>query len=99
MARRRARTALAFLAPALTIIAVFVLWPMAIALRTSFTDSRILGDANWVGLANYTRLATDDRFTNALANTGWYAVVTTPVSVALALAFALLLNQIERAHV
>jgi multiple sugar transport system permease protein len=91
--RRRTRTALAFLAPALTVITVFVLWPMATALRTSFTDSRILGEADWVGLANYTRLASDDRFTNALTNTAWYALVTTPVSVALALGFALLLNR------
>jgi multiple sugar transport system permease protein len=91
--RRRTRTALAFLAPALTVIAVFVLWPMASALRASFTDSRILGDAEWVGLDNYTRLFSDDRFTNALQNTVWYAVVTTPVSVALALGFALLLNR------
>lgn len=91
--RRRTRTALAFLAPALTVIAVFVLWPMMSALRTSFTDSRILGDADWVGLDNYTRLFGDDRFTNALQNTAWYAGVTTPVSVALALALALLLNR------
>lgn len=91
--RRRTRTALAFLAPALTVIAVFVLWPMANALRTSFTNSRILGDAEWVGFDNYTRLVTDERFTNALTNTAWYAAVTTPVSVALALGFAMLLNR------
>ncbi|HEY8471030.1 MAG TPA: sugar ABC transporter permease [Natronosporangium sp.] len=91
--RRRTRTALAFLAPALTVITVFVLWPMASALRASFTDSRILGEAEWVGFENYTRLLSDDRFTNALKNTAWYALVTTPVSVALALGFALLLNR------
>lgn len=91
--RRRTRTALAFLAPALTIIGVFVLWPMASALRTSFTDARILGTADWVGVDNYARLASDDRFTNALYNSGLYALVTTPVSVGLALAFALLLNR------
>ena len=91
--RRRAGTALAFLAPALAVITVFVLWPMASALRTSFTNSRVLGDADWVGFDNYTRLASDDRFTNALTNTVLYAAVTTPVSVALALGFALLLNR------
>jgi ABC-type sugar transport system permease subunit len=91
--RRRTRTALAFLAPALTVISVFVLWPMGTALRTSFTDARILGDVEWVGADNYVRLVSDDRFTNALANSALYAVVTTPVSVGLALAFALLLNR------
>ncbi len=91
--RRRTRTALAFLAPALTIISVFVLGPMVSALRTSFTNSRILGTAEWIGLDNYARLFSDDRFTNALGNTVLYAVVTTPISVGLALVFALLLNR------
>jgi multiple sugar transport system permease protein len=91
--RRRALTALSFLAPALTVIAVFVLWPMANALRTSFTDARIIGGGDWIGTANYSRLLSDDRFTNALGNTAVYALVTTPVSVALALGAALLLNR------
>jgi len=90
---RRTRTALAFLAPALTVITIFVLWPMVNALRTSFTNSRILGDPDWVGLANYSRLVSDDRFLNALGNTALYAAVTTPISVAFALALALLLNR------
>lgn len=91
--RRRARTAYAFLAPAFTVIGVFVLWPMVSALRTSFTETRIIGPAEWVGFENYTRLVSDERFTNALGNTAVYAVVTTPVSVGLALGFALLLNR------
>jgi multiple sugar transport system permease protein len=91
--RRRALTALAFLAPALAVIALFVLWPMANALRTSFTDARIIGGGDWVGTSNYARLLDDERFTNALQNTAVYTMVTTPVSVALALGLALLLNR------
>jgi multiple sugar transport system permease protein len=91
--RRRTLTALSFLAPALTVIAVFVIGPMISALRTSFTDARIIGGGEWLGAENYRRLLDDDRFTNALSNTAVYALVTTPVSVALALGAALLLNR------
>lgn len=91
--RRRAWAAFGFLAPALTVISVFVLWPMVSALRTSFASSQIIGPAEWVGIDNYVRLFSDDRFSNALSNSALYALVTTPVSVALALAFALLLNR------
>lgn len=91
--RRRTRAALAFLAPALTVITIFVLWPMVSAFRASFTDARLLGTTDWVGFDNYVRLMSDERFTNALKNTAIYALVTTPVSVALALAFAVLLNR------
>jgi len=90
---RRARTAWAFLAPALIVIAVFVVWPMAKALWTSFTDAGLIRGGSWVGLDNYTSLPSDQRFTNALRNTVIYAIVTTPVSVVIALGLALALNR------
>ncbi|ACQ79779.1 binding-protein-dependent transport systems inner membrane component [Beutenbergia cavernae DSM 12333] len=91
--RRRTRTAVAFLLPAVLILAVFVFWPIANALRTSFTDEAFLPVTNWVGLDNYIRLADDERFWGALRNTAVYTAVTAPVSVAIALGLALLLNR------
>jgi ABC-type sugar transport system permease subunit len=82
-----------FLAPALIILAVFVVWPMIDSLRLSFTSAHIVGPAAWNGLDNYFKLAQDSRFWNALGNTVLYAVVTAPVSVVLALFFATLLNR------
>lgn len=90
--RRRARTALAFLAPALLVLLVFVVWPMLQAARTSFTDAGLIGGGSWVGLDNYTSLVHDERFRGALLHTAVYAVVTTPVSVLLALGLAVVLN-------
>ena len=87
------RTAYLFLTPAVLVLAVFVLWPMIDALRLSFTDDSIFGPPGWVGLDNYTALASDANFTGALGHTLYYAVVTTPVSVAIALALAVLLNR------
>jgi len=75
------------------ILGVFVFWPIIDALRTSFTDESFFGSSTWVGLENYVRMAGDERFWNALRNTALYTVVTAPVSVVIALALAVLLNQ------
>ncbi|GII76796.1 sugar ABC transporter permease [Sphaerisporangium rufum] len=90
---RQTRAAWLFMLPTLVVLAVFVLWPMAQALYLSFTEYEVFTPATWVGLDNYTRLLSDPAFGNALANTLYYAAVTTPLSVVLALALALLLNQ------
>lgn len=91
--RRRARTAYAFLAPAVLVLGIFVFWPMVSSLITSFTDARIVGEREFIGAANYAALLQDDRFWNALGNTALYALVTAPVSVGLALLLAILLNE------
>ncbi|WP_460980196.1 carbohydrate ABC transporter permease, partial [Pseudactinotalea suaedae] len=91
--RRRARTAWMFLAPAGVVLLLFVIWPMLNAAATSLTDARLIGGGDWVGLQNYRDLLDDDRFLGALQNTIVYALVTTPVSVALALALAVALNR------
>lgn len=91
--RRRSVAAWLFLTPALLILGVFVLWPMVSSLITSFTDARIAGTPDWVGFGNYAELLQDPRFRGALANTALYALGTAPISVALALGFAVLLNR------
>ncbi len=90
--RRRTRTAFAFLAPALIVLGVFVVWPMVSALQMSFTDASGFGRAEWVGLDNYTRILTDPDIRDAVGNTVLYAVLFTPTAVVVALALALLLN-------
>src|SRR3989337_3360579 len=49
---KRRLTILGFLLPALTILALFVFWPMASALRLSFTDASGFGVENYIGFAN-----------------------------------------------
>lgn len=90
--RRRTLTAYAFMLPSLLVLATFMVWPMIQALRISFTDFNVF-QSNWVGLENYRRLLHDEAFHNALWNTLLYASITTPISVGLALALALLLNR------
>jgi multiple sugar transport system permease protein len=90
--RRRALTALAFLAPALIILGIFVAWPMLQALRLSFTDASGFGAEEWIGLENYVRVFTDPDILDAMLNTLWYTVLFTPTAVVSALLLALVLN-------
>ena len=80
------------MAPSLGILAVFMFWPMYRALRISFTDFNVF-QSHWVGVDNYRTLIHDGAFRNALYNTLEYSGITTPLSVGLALVFALLLNR------
>lgn len=89
---RRTRTAFAFLAPAIVVLAVFVLWPMLSALKMSFTDASGFGDVQWVGLDNYVRIFQDPDILDAVGNTVLYAVLFTPTAVIVALVLALVLN-------
>ncbi|MEJ2752339.1 MAG: sugar ABC transporter permease [Chloroflexota bacterium] len=57
------RKGLLLLVPALLVMAVFTVYPLFDALRMSFTNENILRDSSeFVGLANYQRLLTDDVF-------------------------------------
>ena len=81
-----------FLAPALIILAAFVGWPMISALGLSFTDASGFGSPSFVGFANYIRIFTDSEILHSMANTAYYAVLFTPVALAVALLLALAIN-------
>ncbi len=86
-----------FLAPALLLIGTFFFLPVVGALVLSFTDYDIyaLGDpdnARWVGLDNYERLVGTPIFWTALRNTLYFALVGGPLSIAVSLGAALLVN-------
>ena len=93
----RTRAALLFLSPALLGIALFFFIPVVAAFALSFTDFDIysLGDfqyARFVGLANYLHLFEDPLFWKALLNTLYFLVVGAPLSIAVSLTVALLLQ-------
>jgi multiple sugar transport system permease protein len=91
---RETRTAYCFLAPGLLLFAVYRLYPLLEGLRLSFTNAR-LGrlTQQWVGVANYTRLAEDSRFGVSLWNTAFYTVASTLPILAVPLVLALALNR------
>lgn len=94
---RRNLLGLAYMAPALLFVAVFVLYPFGQLIYTSFTDASLLGGGKWVGAANYVRIFTgDSQFWKALWFTLKYTVIITPVLMGLGYALALLTAQNDR---
>lgn len=97
---RLSRTDLAgylWISPWIVGFLAFMLLPIALSLYYSFTDYPILEKPLPVGLDNYTRLLTDERFHLALRNTLVYALVSIPLWTVLALVIAGLLNARVRA--
>ena len=87
----------AFIAPALTVIALFFGLPVLAALGLSLTDFDIyaladLGNLRFVGLGNYADLLANPLFWKALGNTFYFVLVGVPLSIAMSLAAALLLQ-------
>ncbi|MGN9811580.1 carbohydrate ABC transporter permease [Micromonospora sp. BQ11] len=81
-----------FLAPALLVTAVMTWGPLANTGVLAFTDARALGGGEFTGVDNFRRLAEDDEFFRALANTGLYLVVVVPALVLLPLLLAQLVH-------
>lgn len=93
----RTRIAVFFLAPALSAIGIFFFIPVAAAFVLSFTDFDIYSLANFdyaqfIGVRNYERIFNDPLFWTALKNTLYFLLVGGPVSIAVSLVAALLLN-------
>jgi multiple sugar transport system permease protein len=95
--RRHTLVAWLFALPFVVLFLVFMAGPVLASLAMSFTDltSRDLRDplaVNLVGLENYAKLLSDDRFLRSALNTGYFVVVGIPLTMALALAVAVALN-------
>lgn len=86
-----------FIGPALAAIFIFFFIPVISAFIISFTDFDIyvLGNFNtlrFIGFKNYIRLFEDPLFWLSLKNTSYYVILATPLSIAVSLGAALLLN-------
>jgi ABC-type sugar transport system permease subunit len=87
-------TALAYLAPSLLLFTAFVFYPLTQTIRLSFFNTRSTGVATtFAGFDQYTELLGSDEFHKGIVATGQFALYTVPVSIALALVLAVLLNQ------
>ena len=86
-----------FVAPALSLILLFFFVPVTAGLVLSLTDFDIYAiaspdTARFVGLGNFAAVLTDPVFWIALRNTMFFVLVGGPVTVAVSLAAALLVN-------
>jgi multiple sugar transport system permease protein len=99
--RRRASgrvcTAWLLAAPALVLMVVILLLPMVLAGMLSFTDYS-LGNTSfrWVGTENYEKLFSRSTYAAMFQATFTYILVVVPISVALGLGAALLINSLRR---
>ena len=82
-----------FLLPACSLIGGLVLYPALQALYLSFTSFNMITPSQWVGLANYQRLAADPFFWSALRNSLLYLVVAVPILVLAPIGLAVLVDR------
>lgn len=92
-ARREALDGYLMLLPTILGVAVFFALPLGISLYLSFTDSNLFGNANFVGVQNYTQAFKESDFRLALSNTFWFTIGMLALSIPTALLLAVLLNE------
>jgi multiple sugar transport system permease protein len=94
LARRESMWGLVFLAPWLAGFVLFFAGPMLASLVASFTDLVLIhqDEARFIGLDNWTRLVRDPLVIKSLLVTGNFMLIALPISVALPLLMAVLLN-------
>jgi multiple sugar transport system permease protein len=91
------RAAWAFAMPALAVIGLFFVLPVAAGLVLSLTDFDLyaladLHNLRFVGLDNYAQVLTRPLFWQALGNTAYFVALGVPLSIAVSLGCAVLLQ-------
>jgi multiple sugar transport system permease protein len=86
-----------FVAPALAVIGLFFAVPVAMGLALSFSDFDLyaladLANLRFAGLANYVHVLTLPLFWKSLVNTLYFVLVGVPLSIAMSLGCAVLLQ-------
>ncbi|MEA5580315.1 sugar ABC transporter permease [Nodularia harveyana UHCC-0300] len=83
-----------FLSPALILLSIFIIWPIAYLFYLSFTAGSFTSTGTtWVGLRNYTRLLLTPDFWQVLGNTIYFTVATVIPSLVIPLVLAVLLDK------
>ena len=90
-----------YLAPAIVLLLVFTVWPIINTVAMAFMEdysglANIGGEASFrFGIGNFTKVAQNAEFQQALTNTILLCLITVPVSTVLALLIAVALNAIK----
>ena len=77
-----------FVAPAGLVVAAVILFPWAFTLFMSVQDFHVGGSSSFAGLANYTRMLTDERFQWAIVRTVYFTALSVVLPVILGVAAA-----------
>jgi multiple sugar transport system permease protein len=90
----RERSAYLFLAPGVILFSVFTLAALIFAIYLTFHRWSIIeSDKPFVGLQNYEDMVHDERFVQSVLNTAYFTGASIPLTMAIGLILALLLNQ------
>lgn len=84
---------LLFLAPNMLIFGLFIIVPAVSGLRIALYEWSILGDKEFVGLANFVELLDDPMFWRTFGNTVRYVLLVVPLLTVSALGMALLASE------
>ncbi|MEP0519942.1 MAG: sugar ABC transporter permease [Hyphomicrobiales bacterium] len=85
-----------FLAPAVVILVIALLYPIGYMIYASFLDwnpSQRIGEAEFVGVRNYINLLSDDSFRESLSVTLKFAAIVVSVEMIVGVGLALLLDR------
>lgn len=93
---KRQKIGIWFVMPWVVGLLLFTLAPMIAAAFISMTDWNIVGNPNFVGLANYQKIFQSDDFYKSLWVTFRYAICAVPITILTALVIAILLNKQRR---
>jgi len=89
----RAVLSVLFMLPAMSVLAVFLTYPLGLGIWMGFTDVRIGRPGVFIGLENYFSLWDDEVFWLSVFNTLVYTIAATVAKFGLGLWLALLLNK------
>jgi multiple sugar transport system permease protein len=93
LGRRNFLLGMLFISPWLVGFVSFLVYPIVANVWYSFTDYSGFGEAEFIGLDNYSRMRGDDLFWKSLYNTLYYTLLAVPVGVVVAITLALAMNQ------
>ncbi|WP_195640434.1 carbohydrate ABC transporter permease [Enterococcus durans] len=82
-----------FILVPVSLLLIFGIFPILMALYFSFTDYNIIEPANWIGFANFHKIFQDEFFFVSLRNTLVYTFLYVPLGLIVALGMAILLNK------
>lgn len=83
-----------FLTPALILLGVFIIWPIAYLFYLSFTAGSFTSTGTyWVGLKNYWRLLLNADFWQVIINNVYFTLATVIPNLVIPLGLAVLLNR------
>ena len=93
--RREAALGYLFIAPLVLWLVATILWPLAASVHLSLLDVRLIGtQGSFIGLDNYIRVLTDDRFWAAIGRSGIWILGNAVLQTVLAFSAALVLAQL-----